>query len=978
MSELFEHRPSDHDAYGQQPAPARVWAQEPLASQLLGTESNFYAAYDWCFNLFPTVGEIIGLLFRELAKLSALQVQWQKSEVRINVYLLACAINDVVDDHLLGTGYDFSKVTGLLPLASAGVRIFEKCGRAGLAIGTLRSGTLRQWRKAWDAALVDLLKLFVTSIPPEPHRLLGAQDRLAFLLSRVPQEILSKRIRVPAAFRSQDLTHFDILALAKKWASEFPDRQTPILVAGLRTAGSYFAPLMHAYLSDEGYADLGSVTLRPKAGMARWERQRARSIADRHGLAVIIDEPVNTGGTLTQAVDHLQKAGFTRERIVILLPIHQTRQDWRNGSAALCLTDLRIVTLQPKEWHKHRLLDDDIEGLIREYFAARRYCAMTVKEAPYFNAQLQELSEEKFHTRIKRVYEVRLLSESGCRETRYVLAKSVGWGWLGYHAFLTGERLSEFLPPLLGLRDGFAYEEWLPQPATVRSSDLNRTELIEQTSAYVAARVRALPLGADPTPTLVRENRHLGFEALAENLSRAYGFKAAAALKRGRIAHQLSKLTCPRPTLIDGKMRRVEWLQSTRGILKSDFEHHGLGKTELNMTDPAYDLAEAVLWWKFDAQEEEQLLSRYVALSADTHVRERMFLCKLIAGIRAMKLAVANLEDARLVHRAKEFNEDYIAGWNYLVSQTARWCASLCSKPGALDPGMPLVSMDIDGVLDKLILGFPSTTVAGMQAVSLLHAHGFRVAVNTARSVAEVKNYCAAFGFVGGLAEYGAYAFNALTGEEQVLVTPESLHQLEKLKNALQSLPGVFLNDDYQFSLRAYTFNKGVTVPLPTLTIQNLISTLHLDRLSFHQTFLDTAVLAREVDKGIGLKALLSMSDPAGCDTVAIGDSEADLPMFAAADRCFAPAHMSQRKAARALGCRFADHGYQRGLLSIVQLLCHPDGKQCARCRAAKLTPLKGNGDGLFFEMLRLADESQSKLLFRALFDPMAIRAFAV
>jgi len=27
--------------------------------------------------------------------------------------------------------------------------------------------------------------------------------------------------------------------------------------------------------------------------------------------------------------------------------------------------------------------------------------------------------------------------------------KSVGWGWLGYHAFLAGRRLSEFVPPIL-------------------------------------------------------------------------------------------------------------------------------------------------------------------------------------------------------------------------------------------------------------------------------------------------------------------------------------------------------------------------------------------------------------------------------------------------------------------------------------------------------------------------------------------------
>ena len=48
--------------------------------------------------------------------------------------------------------------------------------------------------------------------------------------------------------------------------------------------------------------------------------------------------------------------------------------------------------------------------------------------------ELARGSDEKFHTRLKRVYEVELTTDVGGSETRYVLAKSVGWGWLGYHA----------------------------------------------------------------------------------------------------------------------------------------------------------------------------------------------------------------------------------------------------------------------------------------------------------------------------------------------------------------------------------------------------------------------------------------------------------------------------------------------------------------------------------------------------------------
>jgi hypothetical protein len=66
------------------------------------------------------------------------------------------------------------------------------------------------------------------------------------------------------------------------------------------------------------------------------------------------------------------------------------------------------------------------------------------------------------------------------------------------------------------------------------------------------------------------------------------------------------------------------------------------------------------------------------------------------------------------------------------------------------------------------------------------------------------------------------------------------------------------LNDDHQYSIRAYTFTESRTVPLPTALIRNLMARLEADRLRLHQTYLDTAVLAKEIDKGTGLLALLA------------------------------------------------------------------------------------------------------------------------
>jgi transposase len=78
-------------------------------------------------------------------------------------------------------------------------------------------------------------------------------------------------------------------------------------------------------------------------------------------------------------------------------------------------------------------------------------------------------------------------------------------------------------------------------------------------------------------------------------LSKAYGQFVTDTLMRPRLQRRLGQQPCPFPTLIDGKMERAEWIIGPHGLLKTDYEHHGMGKAELNLMDPAYDLAETIL-----------------------------------------------------------------------------------------------------------------------------------------------------------------------------------------------------------------------------------------------------------------------------------------------------------------------------------------------------------------------------------------------
>src|SRR5262249_45081875 len=158
----------------------------------------------------------------------------------------------------------------------------------------------------------------------------------------------------------------------------------------------------------------------------------------------------------------------------------------------------------------------------------------------------------------------------GQKETRYVLAKSVGWGWLGYHAFLAGHRLLGFVPPILGLRDGILYMEWIPQPAPGRGGRGIDTEQLEKSAAsYLAARVRCLSLQAARAAGMDLQRQDNGVRLLGKALSKAYGAVLTDMLMQQRIGRRLRQQPCPFPTAIDGNMQRSEWIADSRRLLKT-------------------------------------------------------------------------------------------------------------------------------------------------------------------------------------------------------------------------------------------------------------------------------------------------------------------------------------------------------------------------------------------------------------------------
>ena len=948
------------------------------AIKLLPEECEFYSHYGWSLNATPRVEEVIRELRSEVARLLQVPADWRAAEVMVNIYMLACAISDTVDDWLLGPSYNFSKVTGTLSAAKLVVRPVEAALKSATRLRAFRLRRFRRWRQNWEDALQDYVENWISAVAGDSANTVGPATGLLPLLDiGLHRELLNRRCRIPAAYRSQDMAHYDVVALALKFVGQYADRWRPVLVLGCRTAGSYFAPLFGAVLRAAGCAHVDSVTIRPKKGMSARERRKIQKIAQLSGSVVVIDEPIFSGSTMLMTMSILRQNGVARENITAAFPIHASRRDWDSGANAAVFAEINLITLEPDEWHKRQMLTHgSIEQTLGPYFEHNGMALESVVEDGERNALVDSLSDLKFHSRLKRVYEVRLRTAQGLPETRFVVAKSVGWGWFGYHSFLAARRLEGRVPPVLGLRDGVLFSEWVQAQPGAHAETPTEAEIAAATD-YVAARVRHLPLTADPAPDLVLQGEHKGLDELAGILRNAYGWKPVAFLRHKRVLDALRAEPCPVPSLIDGRMRPVEWLRCGSALLKSDFEHHGQGKTELNVSDPAYDLADLILRWDLSPAQEQHLLKRYLESSGDRNIEKRLFLYKLLAGTWSMARAFDNLRDPRLHARHGESNRQYIQAFDFLTEHTTRYCAGLCAQPAVLEWRSPLVVLDVDGVIDKQIFGFPSTTAAGIEALSLFHAHGFPIALNTARSLRQTREYCAAYGCVGGVAEYGSAVWDAIAGSERLLVSEESLRQIEDLRAALREIPGVFLNDDYEYSIRAFIYKNGVRVALPEMIIGNLMSILKSDRLELHQTFTDSSIVAAETNKGIGLGALLDLSGRRRTtETLAVGDSAPDLEMFRVAGRSYAPSHISCKQAAKLLRCQIVGSAWQRGLLEIARLIAHPhdDGGACDKCRDAVQRLRESSGP--FADMLRISDRSPVSHLLRTVLDPAVLGVF--
>jgi hydroxymethylpyrimidine pyrophosphatase-like HAD family hydrolase len=953
------------------------------------TEVAFYGSYDWSLNPHLTVDEAVDRLGGEIDRLGSVSRDWRLDEVATNVFLLAAGILNRIEEYVRGA-------TLRLPRRLQGFSVGRGAVRAAEAIfndpwpGDRRG--LRDRAQRFQSGLHKFLLPRVSGEPPDQATLSRAADVLAMVAKEpLPEKLRRQRLKPPSPFSRLDLTDCDVLSLGRGFVEACPDRSLPILLVGLRTSGSYFCPLLRAFLDRQGYRTVASLTIEPNKGAGRFERRELKRYAREGRRALIVDDPPHTAGALFLAFDIVRRAGFRKGNVKFVVPTHVARRSWAKD-----LPSDMIVSLQPDEWHKERLLQPKtVEARLDAYFrdrGARSARVVASARADQLNLRLAEEVAVERGVRLKRVFEVEVTQAQGRSERRLILARSVGFGWYAYRAFLAAQRLETFVPPVLGMRDGILYMDWIDP-----SDDEHAVggDMVARMAAYIAARVKGLGLGATSLGAASVKGGDNGVDQLARTLVAAYGQFPAGVLRRGRLAEILRSKLGAQSTFIDGNMRKSEWVAGRAAALKVDYEHHGLGKDVLNHVDAAYDLADAILNFSLSPEEEERLVRDYVSASEDTDVGRRLFVNKLVAGVWEMSQAQKQLASQPLDARMqKDAHERFMASWHFLIREMARHCGGYCRRPRVVEWRAPLVVLDIDGVIDRRVLGFPTTTPAGIAALSLLHSRGFCLALDTARSLQEVKEYCEAYSLAGGVAELGSYMWDAVRGRGEVLVEPDALHQLEQLRRRLREIPGVFLDDRHQCSVRAFSYRneargtlaqimksiraapygESAVGPLPALLVHHVLKELGLDLVTFHQNAIDTTFVAKRVDKGTGLAALRDWVLGSEAETIAIGDSDQDLPMFHAATRSYAPSNIACGREAQLVGCQVASRPYQRGFLEIARMIAPSVG---AAAGSALLTDAMtgGQGDGIV-AILGAADRGWLGNFFGSFGDPAGFGAF--
>ena len=882
-------------------------------------------------------GLVVTNLLNDLATLASLLAEAAGQDAWLDAYLVAAGINQIAEDYLQGSPYPLDEAAALL--GKTGSRYARLAGRAAAAGGWVarrlaaRTAGLRRtlaWQRHVAGLVDDLADAAIVGAVPHPA-LRRRCAEVADQVESLPAGLRGTIVRLPASFHDFDQRPEDLARLVARFIERWPERARPLAVVGVRTSGSYLAPLIAAMLRARGYRQAAALTLRPGRALLTHERALVRGVARGDGRVLVTDDPPVTGASLARAAAQLEGVGVPPAAVVLLLALES-----ESGRLPPPLAGYASVVIGPQEWNVHARLTPET--------VARELAALLGDEFEVEAVDpLPVTGRRRGHRRALfrlRGYDA---GEGAARELD-VLVSGVGVGYLGAHGLEVARRLSAFSPRVLGLRDGLLYREWLPAERCMAAPGSDGDVLAAGAAAYVAARRRALD-GTRDASLAMRGQRAVWETA---GLILAGGFFRLAPVARVTLVDRAARrlLRVADPSVIDGSMTPEDWfapIEADRPPVKVGLSDRSYWRLGLACFDARFDLA-GVGAFAPDGALAERVRKAWWRQTGEEVDSERWLLYELAhlwgrRQARPEQEAEVRQASARAVQR-------YFAG-AFLADVKRTATGALCA-------------LDIDGVLETDHLGFPSPTRASATALRALIAHGYRPVPVTGRGLEEVRDRCRSYGLAGGVAEYGSVI--CLDGGERAvaLVGPDGAAALRRLRGALQARDGVGLDPAYAHAVRAYRVDpEGRRRPLRRAEVTACLeAAAATDVVRAIPGDSQTDFVAVEVDKGVGLRALAAeLAGDTRQIALAVGDTAADAPMLALARAAFVPAHAAPE--ARATGARRTARPYQAGLaLAVAELLGHRPGG-CELCRVAGMTPPRK----LLLELLSIPESGRCGLV---------------
>ncbi|MGH3794040.1 MAG: HAD family hydrolase [Pseudonocardiaceae bacterium] len=818
----------------------------------------------------------------------------------LDAYLLAAGAVQIVEDHLQRDPLALRRAASYLRdrgLPAPICVVLTTVATGWELLRSLRPAERRtaRWRDE-SARLRDVLARRLIAAPDVTDPPLSRSAEQLAVLRRLRDQVpaLHPRLaaavlRIPSCFRSFDQHPDDMVVLAARYAGRYPARDRAVLVLGVRTSGSYLAPLVAAALVAEGFTDVRTETARPEHRLRTPVLRSSRSVTRRGGRVAVVDDPPTTGHAMRTVAQQLIRSGIAEQTVTLLLPLF-------DDDVPAPLRTYDSITLRFGEWSIHQRLEPAAVEAALSSLLARP--ALSVHRRPGYAGE-----PGRGHVRV--LIDVGLPDD----ERRTVLATGAGVGYFGRYALAVAGALPEYVPRTYGFVEGVVFRDWLPDDRRLGALNPDEVPLLAK---YVQARAAALPVATDHSAGLA--GRQPAWEAASRVLQPGYG--RLGVLLRPLLLDPLARGLCSvrHPSVIDGATELPHWFRERGALRKVKADVRAFANTDLACYDPVYDLAGI----DPGSRDRAVVTALREAMPCDA---ERFLIYELVhLWDRERAGVAAHRAGARAVQR-------------YVAQQLLGGLVTSATGP--------LCAVDLDGVLESDALGFPIITPSAALALRSLIAHGHRPVLVSGRCLDEVRERCENYGLVGGVAEYGALAYDHGTGTVRDQVPAADLRVLARLREVVRETPGLFVDEDYRSIVRAYrTGPDGQRRSLPADVVRGVLDELGAaDRVRVIGGNGQTDLVAAGVHKGEGLRSLAAMlgtsADPRGI-ALAVGDSAADLPMLAMAGLAFAPANADAE--VRAAGVRVLRRGYAAGLAQAVRrLLGHRPGT-CPVCRPPVLS----------------------------------------